>query len=100
MTSQEIAAGLAKEIAETVSARGDSYGPPEENFPTIAAFWRVWLNARYGINLPIDGADVGIMSSLIKTARLANAPDHRDSALDAAAYTMLGHGLAAAGADA
>lgn len=87
---------LAAQISDIVGERGSNYGPPEINFANIAAFWQAWVQARYGIMIPFDGADVGHMSALIKVARLAQTPTHRDSALDGAVYTMLGFGCALA----
>lgn len=95
MTALETTARLARQIEQTFTARGAVYGPPEENFANIAMLWRAWLRARHGADLPLDAMDVGQMSALIKIARLAESPDHEDSALDAAVYTLLGHGCAA-----
>jgi len=92
--ARQTAAELAAQITDIVGERGASYGPPEINFANIAAFWRAWIKARHGVDVPIDGADVGHMSALIKTARMAQTPTHRDSALDGAVYTMLGLGCA------
>lgn len=85
---------MAAKISAIVDGRGSHYGPPEENFANIAAFWRAWLKARHGVEVPIDGHDVGQMSAMIKLARLAESPTHADSALDGAIYMMLGHGVA------
>jgi hypothetical protein len=101
--SRDIAGEMAGEIVGTFTSRGSVYGPPEINFQNIANFWNAWLSARYGTlpggHLPmfpeLDALDVAHMSSLIKKARLANSPDHRDSALDDAVYTLLGAGIAA-----
>lgn len=87
-------AELAARIKETFEVRGSVYGPPEVNFANIAAFWRAWLKARHGVDVPLDGMDVGQMSALIKLARLAESPTHADSALDAMVYVGLGHGCA------
>jgi hypothetical protein len=92
--ARRTAADMAAKIAQTVEGRGANYGPPEVNFANIAAFWRAWLKARHNVDVPIDGHDVGQMSALIKTARLAESPTHADSALDGAIYTILGHGCA------
>ena len=92
--ARQTTAELAAQITSIVTERGTSYGTPEVNFANIAAFWRAWIAARHGVDVPIDGHDVGQMSALIKLARLAQTPTHRDSALDSAVYTMLGHGCA------
>lgn len=92
--STENTARLAAKIKDTFTARGSVYGPPETNFANIAAFWRAWVRARHGVDLPFDGHDVGQMSAMIKLARLAESPTHEDSALDGAVYMLLGHGCA------
>lgn len=90
--SRTTAAEMATQIVEIVSSRGTNYGPPEDNFANIASLWSTWLKARHGIDLKLDRADVGVMSAMIKIARLAQTPGHADSALDGAIYLMLGHG--------
>lgn len=90
--SLRTAARLAKQIEETFTARGAVYGPPEDNFANIAAFWGAWMLTRYGIHLRFDATDVGVMSALIKVVRLGETPSHEDSALDAATYLLLAHG--------
>jgi hypothetical protein len=92
--STDNTARLAGKISETFSARGSVYGPPEQNFANIAAFWSAWIRARHGVDVQLDAHDVGQMSALIKLARLAESPHHEDSALDAAVYVLLGHGCA------
>lgn len=92
--AREVAARLAGQIKETVGARGNTYGPPEDNFANIADFWSTWLFTRWGVQVTLDAVDVGVMSALIKVARLGQTPNHEDSALDGAIYLMLGHGCA------
>ena len=103
--ARETTAAMAGQIEKTFTERGSVYGEPEDNFANIAAFWNAWINARFqkqqecltkaGLTaITLDGADVGHMSALIKKARLANSPDHTDSALDDAVYTLLAHGVA------
>jgi len=92
--ARQTTAELAAQISSIVTERGQSYGTPEVNFANIAALWRAWIKARHGVDTLLDGHDVGQMMALSKIARLAQTPTHRDSALDAAVYTMLGHGCA------
>lgn len=87
-------AQMADQIKSTFEMRGQVYGPPEVNFANIAAFWRAWVRARHGVDLDLDATDVGMMSAMIKLARLAESPTHTDSALDAMVYVGLGHGCA------
>jgi hypothetical protein len=92
--ARQTASEQALRIADIMAERGQSYGTPEENFTNIAAFWRVWIKARHGLDVPLTAADVGHMNALIKTARLAQTPTHTDSGLDSAVYTLLGLGCA------
>lgn len=97
--AHRIAAHLAAQIASTVTERARVYGAPEKNFAAIADFWNGWLSARHGIEVNLDATDVGMMSALIKVARLAQTPGHEDSALDAATYLLLGHGCVPAASE-
>ena len=90
---------LANQIADTVTERARVYGAPENNFGSIADLWGAWLSARHGIEVNLDATDVGMMSALIKVARLAQTPNHEDSALDAATYLLLGHGCVPAASE-
>lgn len=72
--------------------REKTYGDPSKNLETIANFWENYLHAR-GI-LDVEGAgltkeDVCHMMSLLKIARLANNPTHRDSMVDVCGYQAL-----------
>ena len=92
--SRETAKALASEIEKTFTERGSTYGSPEVNFTNIAAFWNAWIHSRYpDTTVLLDAFDVAQMSSLIKKARLANSPGHRDSSLDDAVYALLGAGI-------
>lgn len=74
--------------ADAIGARGAAYGPPDENFKRIAAYWTAHLGDRLrGVLTP---ADVAAMSALIKLARLAETADHADSWLDLAGYAACG----------
>lgn len=74
--------------------RNSSYGNPEDNFKQIADLWNAYLKAKWsnrqvnyaGGMMPVDSADVAVMSLLIKVARLAKTPSHHDSAVDIAGY--------------
>ncbi len=48
--------------------------------------WSAFLTRRFGIELELTGEDVGCLMSLLKLSRLAGAPGHRDSLVDAAGY--------------
>jgi ATPase subunit of ABC transporter with duplicated ATPase domains len=69
--------------------REQTYGDAGKNFRTIAAYWSTHLKAAYSIDVPLTEADVCGMMVLLKQARLANDPSHRDSKIDIAGYTEL-----------
>lgn len=62
------------------------YGPPDQNFRTIAAMWSAWLSVRFKASVTLDPADVCHLMILMKEARIANAPLHRDSLVDIVGY--------------
>jgi hypothetical protein len=66
--------------------RENVYGRPDQNFRTIAHFWSGWLSVRCKAEIELDAADVGHLMILMKEARLANSPRHRDSLVDIAGY--------------
>ena len=74
------------------SDREKTYGHPSKNLDAIAEMWTAWLRAR-GL-LASDAAslsfdDVACMMVMLKLARLANDPWHKDSQVDAAGYLRL-----------
>ncbi len=74
-----------------VGDREKTYGSPRKNLDTIAAFWTAHLKAR-GLLPPgpsLNFEDVALMMSLMKHARLANDPTHRDSQVDSPGYLAL-----------
>lgn len=71
---------VIEEVAETVKARGDVYGPPHKNFEVTADLWSAFLGVE------ITPAQVTACMMLVKVARLKQTPDHRDSMLDIAGY--------------
>ena len=90
---------LLDEAAETVAARGKPYGGVEDNFERIARLWTAHIENRYGGvvaptgDVTLDGTDVALMMVLLKIARLANDPAHRDSWVDIAGYAACGGSL-------
>jgi len=62
-----------------------TYGHPSKNLQLIAEFWTSYL----GLDVPLTCDDVCNMMILVKTARLKNMPDHRDSLVDIIGYTLL-----------
>ena len=91
------AADLLDEARATIALRSVHYGAPEQSFAATADLWSTWLSSRHGRPINLDPSDVGVMLPLLKVARLAHDPAHRDSALDAAAYLALAQAAAEAG---
>lgn len=69
--------------------REQTYGDPGKNLRTIAAYWSVHLTASCGEKITLTEQDVCTMMILLKQARLASNPDHRDSMVDTAGYVAL-----------
>jgi len=65
--------------------REQTYGHPSKNLQLIAEFWTSYLKGKEVLTCD----DVCNMMILMKTARLKNTPDHRDSLVDIIGYTML-----------
>jgi hypothetical protein len=72
--------------------REKTYGHPSKNLKTIAKMWNAYLVA-CGVAIEGEGEltakDVASLMILLKTARLANDPTHRDSMVDIAGYSAL-----------
>ena len=68
--------------------REKTYGHPAKNLQTIAVMWEAYLNARKE-SKPISPKDVAAMMMLVKVARFANDPDHRDNLVDICGYAAL-----------
>jgi hypothetical protein len=80
---------LLAEATKIVSHdRNKAYGNPEDNFRNIADYWNVYNNQKPHIGT--NSMDVAIMMMLMKIARLATNPMHRDSLLDIAGYAACG----------
>jgi hypothetical protein len=67
--------------------REKTYGKPSKNLDTIAQMWNAYISAREVKVL--NAKDVAAMMILLKTARLANDPSHRDSVVDICGYAAL-----------
>ena len=72
--------------------REKTYGHPSKNLETIAKMWNAYLVAS-GVaengGGDLTAKDVAGMMILLKTARLANNPEHRDSLVDICGYAAL-----------
>jgi len=69
--------------------REKTYGAPDKNLVAIAGYWSNHLLTRFGVFHEITGADVCVMMTLLKAARLGNNLTHRDSLVDAVGYLAL-----------
>lgn len=71
-------------------SRREAYGSPERNFERIARLWSAHLVniGRIHHKDPLGPGDVALMIDLMKTARLAESPDHRDSVVDKVGYAL------------
>jgi len=82
-------AGVLREAEALVcGARQRDYGPPAESFGRIAALWSAYLGRA------VTPAQVAGCMALLKIARLAYQPAHRDSAVDSCGYLALAAELA------
>ena len=79
-------ADLLKKSLDAVSDRGEKYGDVKTNFKQIADFWSLHLRNRHGMSVELTPGDVASMMILMKLARLAHSPDHKDSMIDVAGY--------------
>lgn len=75
--------------------RQDAYGSPENNFSTIAGFWKEYLAGKYDFDFALSPDDVGIMMALMKIARIITGTATHDSFVDAAGYIGLAADLSA-----
>jgi len=67
--------------------REKTYGKPSRNLDCIAKMWNAYLDTIDGRQL--TNKDVAVMMVLLKSARLANDPEHRDSLVDICGYAAL-----------
>jgi len=71
--------------------RNSTYGKPEDNFNRIAILWDAYDKIRKpGPETPTD---VAIKMTLMKIARLAHNPAHKDSWVDGIGYLACGAGI-------
>lgn len=77
---------VLEEAARLVDGdRLKSYGHPREDFQATAEFWRIWIMRKYGIDVPFEPHDFGMMLILTKVSREANAKK-RDNIVDIPGY--------------
>lgn len=71
--------------------REKTYGAPDANLLSIGELWTVYLRRKRAVQDTdhITPDDVAQMMILLKTGRLINQPEHRDSLVDQAGYAAL-----------
>lgn len=67
--------------------REKTYGHPAKNLRAIATMWDVYINNKQSPE--ITAKDVAAMMMLVKVARFANDPTHRDNLVDICGYAAL-----------
>jgi hypothetical protein len=67
--------------------REKTYGHPAKNLKAIATMWDVYINNTN--SREINAKDVAAMMMLVKVARFANDPTHRDNLVDICGYAAL-----------
>ena len=69
--------------------REKTYGHPSKNLETIAVMWNAYLKAKSTKGNSLNAKDVAAMMMLVKVARFANDPTHRDNLVDICGYAAL-----------
>ena len=69
--------------------REKTYGHPSKNLKTIATMWNAYLTAKTTDKGELDAKDVAALMMLVKVARFANDPTHRDNLVDICGYAAL-----------
>jgi hypothetical protein len=71
--------------------REKTYGHPSKNLNTIAVMWNAYLAAKPvpSGTFELDAKDVAALMMLVKVARFANDPTHRDNLVDICGYAAL-----------
>jgi len=79
------------EEAQTIiyGDREKTYGHPAKNLKTIANMWNAYMNNMDDGNFNVTAKDVAAMMMLVKVARFANDPSHRDNLVDVCGYAAL-----------
>jgi hypothetical protein len=84
---------LRSEILDTAKQyvnvdRAAAHGDAERNFGVIASYWSAHLDH------PVTAADVAVMMTLMKLARIKANPAHLDSWVDGCGYLACGGEIA------
>ena len=70
--------------------RAATHGEAEDNFRRIAALWNAYLEPE----APITAADVAVMMTLLKIARISSNETNADNWIDGAGYLACGGEIA------
>ena len=94
MTKANKATVLDQAKALVYGDRQKAYGSPSESFQTVADMWNAYIRqraAQQGLACEIDlePVDVVHLMTLLKVARLAKDPHHKDSIVDVAGYAAV-----------
>lgn len=73
--------------------RNATHGNPEDNFGAIARRWNAHIKNKYGVDINLDPASVGLMMVDMKLARIEGNATHKDSYVDAAGYVACAAGI-------
>ena len=79
--------GFGDLLVETLRLR-TRYGEPREHMETVAKIWEVILDVK------VEPYKVALCMDALKTARLLNDPNNKDSWIDKAGYSAIGAELA------
>lgn len=82
----------AKELIN--GQRANDYGDAETNFLRVAQGWNIIADNAYRTHGRLSPKHVALMLDWLKTARLLETIDHKDSWIDKAGYTGLGGSFA------
>lgn len=93
-TTNESKSWCEKAIDIVRGNREGVYGPPTQNFETIARMWNTYLRVRPELHFDKESGEftlsivaVAHLMMLLKMSRLANDRFHEDSHIDLAGYT-------------
>ena len=87
MTKEEILDNAKQLIA---GQRAVDYGDAKDNFDRIAAGWNLILASALDTHGYFTAQHVALMMDWVKTARLLETLDHKDSWIDKCGYSALG----------
>jgi hypothetical protein len=88
MLKQEKMMTVLKEAHSIIYGdREKTYGHPSKNLKTIATMLNAYMGAKN--DKDITPKDVAAMMMLVKVARFANDPTHRDNLIDICGYAAL-----------